>query len=239
MSYSMITIREALKVLGVSKGINPFVWEEKEKPNAPYAVHPQLASQFHLTFKDRDQAGNTFTRQVRTGGIQNFLNDLTEYCWLVYLKALQASGPQLIGRQHDLWVSEYLEKSGIDPATKRKLWDHHTQGNVQVMDKWAPTVNDSWVLGGVHRRADFKLVSDRTLDNLWDCRAGRHVVTARELLGLLHFGYKLKPDKNILICQNAVAARDATLADYDSYMTNMQAQGEASIRSLLSAHSVA
>ncbi len=31
------------------------------------------------------------------------LNDLAEYCWLVYRKALLSKGPMLIGRANDLW----------------------------------------------------------------------------------------------------------------------------------------
>jgi hypothetical protein len=211
MPYSMITMRAALKSLGVSKGVNPFKWEEKGD------VHPELASQF------------------KYGRGQNFLNDLLEYCWLVYSKALNSVGPQFIGRTGDLWVPKQLSKAGITDSKTQTLWDSFTQGNIQVMDKWSPTVNDCWVLGGVHRRANFELVSARTLRNLWDFKMGFHIVTAREILGLLYFGYKLQqqPNRVVLTCQNSAAALNATIEAYDNYMKSMEGKGPDSIRSVL------
>lgn len=115
------------------------------------------------------------------------------------------------------------------------MWDPHTKGNIQVMDKWSPTVNDCWVLGGVHRRADFELVSIRSLQNLWDYEKDLPIVTAREILGLLHFGYKLEQQSGRvrLMPQNPSAAQGATLEAYDAFMKEMQAKGANSIVSLL------
>ena len=132
MAYSMITMRQSLMNLGVSKGVNPFLWEQDGMKGV---VNPALAAQF------------------KYGRRQNFLNDLLEYCWLVYSKALNAGGPQLIGRTGDLWVPKQLSKVGITDSKTQTLWESFTAGNIQVMDKWSPTVNDCWVLGGVHRRA--------------------------------------------------------------------------------------
>lgn len=212
MPYSMVTIRQALKNVGVSKGVNPFMWEGTKG-----VVNPQLASKF----------------QYRP--VQNYLNDLLEYCWLVYSKALNSSGPQIIGRQDDLWVPQQLSKVGITDTKTQTLWDSFTQGNIQVMDKWSTTVNDCWVLGGVHRRANFELVSVRTLKNLWDFDNGYHVVTAREILGVLNFGYKVEqqPKGVTLTCQNSAAATNATIEAYDDYMKSMQKKGPSSIGSLL------
>jgi len=216
MRYSMVTLRQALKDVGVSRGVNPFLWE-KEAQN----VNPHLAAQFkHARGK-------------------NFLNDLLEYCWLVYSKAVNASGPQLIGRQGDLWVAQHLARSGISSTDKQTLWDPHTKGNIQVLDKWAPVVNDSWVLGGVHRRADFELVSVRTLENLWHFGKTEaesfHVVTAREILGLLNFGYSVKQqaDNVKLVCTDASKADAATIQVYDAFMKGKEQTGPDSIRAIL------
>jgi len=166
---------------------------------------------------------------------QNFLNDLLEYCWLVYSKAKSAAGAQLIGRTGDLWVAAQLSAVGISDTGKQTLWDSYTKGNIQVMDKWSPTVNDCWVLGGLHRQADFELVSVRTLQNLWDFKLGFHIVTAREILGALHFGYKLDTSKTPvrLVCKDTAAARGATVERYDAYMKELQTKGPDSIRSIL------
>lgn len=212
MTYSMITMRQSLKNVGVSKGVASFCWEAK-----PGEVNQQLVSMFPF------------------GRGKNFLNDLLEYCWLVYSKAKVATGPQLLGRQGDLWVAAHLSAVGISDTKKQTLWDSYTKGNIQVMDKWSPTVNDCWVLGGVHRQADFELVSVRTLQNLWDFKMGFHIVTAREILGLLHFGYKLDTSKTPLrfVCKDFAAAQSATIEGYDAYMKEMQAKGPDSIRSVL------
>jgi hypothetical protein len=205
-------MRQALKEIGISKGVSAFVWEEHSK-----VVNPHLAGQF------------------KHGRRQDFLNDMLEYCWLAYTKALDASGPQLIGRTGDLWVVQHLQRAGIKLEDKQTLWDPHTKGNIQVLDKWAPVVNDCWVLGGVHRRADFDLVSIPTLKNLWDFDKGFHVVTAREILGLLNFGYSLKQQPNVLklVCTDQAKAGAATIQAYDAFMKGKQETGADSIRSIL------
>ena len=212
MGYSMVTMRQALKDIGTSKGVNAFVWE---KPGQ--AINPHLAAQF------------------KYGRGKNFLNDLLEYSWVAYSKALNASGPQLIGRTGDLWVAQHLQRAGISLADQQTLWDPHTKGNIQVLDKWAPVINDCWILGGVHRRADFELVSIRTLKNLWDFDKGFHVVTAREILGLLNFGYSLKPQPEVLkfVCTDPGKAQAATIQAYDAFMKGKAAMGADSIRSIL------
>jgi hypothetical protein len=208
----MVTMRQALVEVGVRKGISRFAWEQSDQ-----SVNPHLAAQF------------------KYGRARNLLSDMLEYCWLAYTKALNAAGPQLIGRQGDLWVAQHLQRAGIDVQHQQTLWDPHTRGNIQVLDKWAPVVNDCWVLGGVHRHADFNLVSVRTLKNLWDFNQGFHVVTAREILGLLQFGYALKqqPDGVKLICADHGKAQAATIQAYDSLMAGKQAIGADSIRSVL------
>jgi hypothetical protein len=212
MSYSMVTMRAALKDIGISKGVSAFVWE---KPGQ--AINPHLAKQF------------------KYGRGQNFLNDMLEYCWLAYSKALNASGPQLIGRTGDLWIAQHLQRAGIKLEDQQTLWDPHTKGSIQVLDKWAPVVNDCWVLGGIHRLADFELVSIRTLKNLWDFDKGFHVVTAREILGLLNFGYSLKQQPNVtkLICTHPAKAQAATIQAYDNFMKGKESTGADSIRSIL------
>lgn len=63
----MATLRAALVNLGVkAEGISPFVWERDKTVRVPKAI----SGQFH---KGRRAP--------------NFVNDLLEYCWIVYEKA--------------------------------------------------------------------------------------------------------------------------------------------------------
>jgi len=214
MPYSIFRMRTTLRQLGVSKGVNPFAWEQEGKKGI---------------------VNDALTAQFKYGRGKNYLNDLLEYCWLVYSKAHLASGAQLIGRVGDLWVPSQLGKAGFTDTKTQTLWDSFTAGNIQVMDKWAPAVNDCWILGGVHRHAEFELVSVRSLENLWDFRGARHVVTAREILGLLHFGYKMHktPGQTRLKCENPVKATEATIEEYDRYMKEMEAKGPGAVLSLM------
>ncbi len=212
MKYSMVTMRESLKQLGVLKGVNAFKWE-----------------------KDQQDVNQHLAQQFKHGRRKNHLNDLMEYCWLAYSKSLDAMGPMLIGRTGDLWVAEHLKRSKISLEDQQTLWDPHTKGNIQVLDKWAPVINDCWVLGGVHRCADFDLVSMLSLQNLWDYDRGFHIVTAREILGLLHFGYSPKQHPNgvKLVCSNPNKARTSTFQAYDQFMQGKEKAGPNSIRTLL------
>lgn len=212
MSYSMITMREALKQAGVSSDINAFKWEKSKQE-----VNKHLAQQF------------------KYGRRKNFLNDMLEYCWLAYSKSRDALGAMLIGRTGDLWGAQQLQRTGISLKDQQTLWDPHTKGNIQVLDKWAPVINDCWVLGGIHRCADFELVSIRSLQNLWDYDKGFHIVTAREILGLLNFGYSVKqqPKGVKLVCTDAGKARASTIQAYDTLMKGKEALGPNSIRALL------
>lgn len=218
MPYTRVTMRLALA--RVTEGDPKFIWEESKG-----AVNPQLAAQ------------PAYQRATTVYEGQTVANLLLEYCWLAYSKARQASGPQLIGRTGDLWVPQYLDQANLNP--KGTLWDPNTKGNIQKLDKWAPTVNDCWVLGGIHRRADFELVSVRSAKNLWDFKGvdGRplHVVTAREILGVLHFGYSLatRSDTTWLVPVDTGKADGATVEAYAALMEEELRKGSDSIRRLL------
>jgi hypothetical protein len=220
MTYSMVTMRSALEAIGFTHDARTFVWE------ASGGVHTALREAFRV------EAGPGRFAYARGN---NLLNDLLEYCWLVYSKALNARGPQQIGRTHDLWVPYQLERSGLSKDDHSTLWDPHARGNIQKMDKWAPVVNDCWVLGGVHRRADYELVSVRSPQNLWDMSQGFHVVTARELFGLLHFGYEFDLDASPvrLVCRESSRAQSATIEEYTALMKEKQELGPNGVRALI------
>jgi hypothetical protein len=134
-----------------------------------------------------------------------------------------------------LWIPEYLERVGIMDKTTQNLWTSSVRGNIQMLDKWSPVVNDCWILGGVHRHAKFELVSVRSMKNLWDFDRKGHVVTAREVLGLLHFGYSMTqgPASLWFTCTDVGKANAATVQEYSSFAREQEALGPDSIRSLL------
>jgi len=61
---------------------------------------------------------------------------------------------------------------------------------------WSLLANDAWLLGGVNSHKEFKIVSPLKWDNLWNEKEKRMTVTARELIGITSFGYKIRPSKN-------------------------------------------
>jgi hypothetical protein len=60
-------------------------------------------------------------------------------------------------------------------------------------------------------------------------------VTAREILGLLHFGYSLEKRSSPLklVCRAPAKAQTATIQDYDDFMKGKEQAGADSIRSIL------
>lgn len=231
MAYSIITLRGALKEMGVARLTKPWIWQATDK-----AVNPKLQQQFPYGRPKADYDPEKLKKQEPDlNNVNRILNDLTEYCWIAYSKSYERSGPHIIGRTPDLWVPEYLERAGITDQKTQTLWDSHVMGNIQLLDKWAPVVNDCWVLGGVHRRADFELISVRSATNLWDFKDRYHIVTGRELLGLLHFGYSARegPASIWLVCTDVAKAKAATVEEYSAFMEEQQKMGPDSIRMLL------
>ncbi|WP_447873192.1 hypothetical protein [Serratia fonticola] len=210
--YNLLTLRRDIESLGTKSRGNPFVWEEKNG-----IVDEELANHFH----------NGIRRK-------NHINDLAEYCWLVYKKAYVSTGPMLIGRSGDLWRKSILAQFNLNKD--EYLWKKNAIGNILMMDKWAAILNDAWVLGGVHRHADFHLMSLLAPENLWNYQFGYHIVTAREILGLQKFGYQrvVIGNKVIFKCKSISSADNADLRSYSLLMKNEMSQRESSINKLIS-----
>ena len=145
--------------------------------------------------------------------------EITNYCWIAYEKAFTTSGDQAIGRVNHLSAAGLYEKVAEIVGDETMRADA-ARGNLLKMDKWATVLNDGWLLGGVHRQAKFRLVSPRVMENLWNFQGGFPVVTARELLGLLHFGYQVQQvgPWQILSLADPGRAAKATLVEYDRLM---------------------
>jgi len=168
---------------------------------------------------------------------------IAEYCWVAYSKSFASTGDMVVGRQADLArqglydkVAELVKKE-MGPLSQEQsaaqdnkfgkispnltLLDEGTHGNLLNQDKWAGPVNDAWILGGIHRKAKFRLSSPRIMENLWN-QQGFLVVTAREIIGLLHFGYQLQQvgpwQVFVLPPENYKTAANATLAQYSRHL---------------------
>ena len=85
------------------------------------------------------------------------------------------------------------------------------------------------ILGGVHRRARFRLVSPRVMENLWNKDGGYFVVTAREIIGLMHFGYGLEQigPWQCMVSKNVVKAHTADLVIYDKIINKRETLAQA------------
>ena len=126
-------------------------------------------------------------------------HEIVEYCWKAYESALNSKGDMVIGRTFNLektYGPKNAPVAGADLYNKvgdivgdMTLFDPESKGNLLKMDKWAAVMNDAWILGGVHRQAKFRLASRLMIKNLWNT-AGYFIVTARELVGLISFGYE-------------------------------------------------
>ena len=141
------------------------------------------------------------------------LDEIVEDRWTAYDKAVNTQGDQVVGRVPHLNAAGlYGKVTSIPRRDEIRRW---RTANLLKMDKWSLAVNDSWVLGGIHRNAKFRLVSPRLMENLWN-QNGFYVVTAREILGLLNFGYKLEQigPWQVFICKNLELASAADLVKY-------------------------
>jgi hypothetical protein len=192
MPYTPLTLRQDLNDLGISK------WDwAGNGPKAPIDL------------------------QTGKAPVQSAADEISDYCWCAYDKAFRAVGDEAIGRVNHLTAAGLYEKVS-DIVGKKTLFDQGTEGNLLRMDKWARVVNDSWILGGVHRGAKFRLTSPRVMENLWNYAIGAPVVTGREILGLLHFGYQFQQigPWQVFVMTDRSRATGASLMEYDRLMAN-------------------
>lgn len=160
------------------------------------------------------------------------LDDIERYCWTAYSKARDGTGPQVIGRIADIHQTIRTKIAGI--LGGQTLLDHATRGNVLQMDRWCLVMNDCWLLGGVHREADFVLMSTESWQNLWNPQIASFVVTAREMIGLNEFGYVRRAGTSLgpgsegaatYVCTNGAKARCADLEDYHLAVALRESRG--------------
>lgn len=164
--------------------------------------------------------------------IPRFWRELNEFCWIVYSKAFMSSGMAYLGRIGD--IQQIRRNICQMPASGSGLLSEHAKGNALSLPKWAPLLNDSWVLGHIHRKASFTNISPFSPANLWEDSESRVgcTVTARELIGLINFGYVF--ENGIYNCKNPVLAQAADLIKYNEIMMREERKGMKSIMIFIS-----
>ena len=111
---------------------------------------------------------------------------------------------------------------GLDDIERENFATTHTAsagvGSVLKVDDrdWQASLNDSWLMGGIHALLDFYVASPRTRNNIIDPTFGA-TVTGRELLGLTTFGYSIHPNTRLgegYVCTDQARALGATFVAY-------------------------
>ena len=202
MRYTETTIRRDIAKLGYTK------WDWGGV--TPGAVRSHLK-------KSNPHIGRTGTKAKAARAFQE---ELAEYCWAAYNKAVTSHRHMIIGRVNHLKNANLYDKVADMVGAGSTLFDTGSEGNLLQMDKWARVVNDAWILGGVHRQAQFRLASPRSLSNLWNTKGGYFVVTAREILGLLNFGYAFEDigPWQFMISKSYVKSASADLVKYEHHI---------------------
>ena len=126
-----------------------------------------------------------------------------------------------------------ITKSPIDQFEKNFGYVNDVgDGSILMMGggKWNFTVNDSWLLGGVHSRLPFYAASVISKANMLD-RQYSLSITGRELLGLALFGYTQVHNHKALgvayICDDSGKASGATLVEYQAALGSIKSYGDA------------
>lgn len=139
-------------------------------------------------------------------------------------------------------IKEAMEKGRISLSTE-KLIDYKEGGILSDRD-WLLFANDAWILGTLHGGHEVVMIVNEDFDEnyaavLWDTANNRPRVTAREIIGLTHFGFR--PIRTGNQCnfvapteqQPKILARTRN-ADFPEYQRIMQAPHTVeSIRNLI------
>lgn len=105
-------------------------------------------------------------------------------------------------------------------------------GSILMMggDKWNFTVNDSWLLAGVHSYLPFYSASVIARGNIYDNEYFL-TITGRELLGLACYGYQQVHGHDSLgvayQCTNRAKADSGTLVDYQAVVGEIKSMQDA------------
>jgi hypothetical protein len=137
------------------------------------------------------------------------------------------------------WVPADESFPSIDEIMRENLGvTGEDGGGGAILDAahWSLLANDAWLLGGIHAQTEFHFASPLRWENLWDAARGRMTVTAREVIGIVAFGYRIRRTvlEPVASCEDAGLARAASLP---AYQAAVRASGTAEgLRALLATH---
>ena len=136
-------------------------------------------------------------------------------------------GITIVGRlalraEDGTWVSADEHFPSIDEIMRENLKvmdeDSEDSGSILNAGLWSLLANDAWLLGGIHACTEFHFASPLRWQNLWDERGGRMTVTARELIGITAFGYRISRPvpqlEAVARCADEQKAAAASLSAY-------------------------
>lgn len=94
-------------------------------------------------------------------------------------------------------------------------------GSILDMTRWPATVDDAWLIAGIHAKLPFHAASPLTRENLLE---EPHVmtVTGRELLGMSVFGYEVRRGhpalEMVMLCADPALARSASMTKLQEHV---------------------
>lgn len=125
------------------------------------------------------------------------------------------------------WVSADESFPSIDEIMRENLKvmdeDSENSGSILSASLWSLLANDAWILGGIHARTEFHFASPLRWENLWDARGSRMTVTAREVIGITAFGYRIsRPVLKLEAVAQCFDEKKAAQASLPAYKNEVQ-----------------
>jgi len=186
--------------------------------NQTKAVDPSIAWDLYKNSKVPSLGFHTFGRHI-TG---DKARDLMQFR-ATHGKTAQLP-PNLVGMNY---MENYFKNFGTVNNQNDKL------GSILLMGggSWNFTVNDAWLIGGVHAKLDFYPASIVHRGNVLDNRYWL-TITGRELLGLAIFGYRQAFGHpsigHVYICDDTNKAEAASLPAYQLAVSKIKSMQDAS-----------
>ena len=125
------------------------------------------------------------------------------------------------------WASADESFPSIDEIMRENLKvmdeDADDSGSILNASHWSLLANDAWVLGGILARTEFHFASPLRWENLWDERGSLMTVTAREVIGITAFGYRIsRPVPKLEAVAQCTDEKKAAAAFLPTYKKEVQ-----------------
>jgi hypothetical protein len=141
-------------------------------------------------------------------------------------------GITIVGRlalkaEDGTWVGADESFPSIDEIMRENLKvmdeDSGDSGSILSAGLWSLLANDAWVLGGIHAGTEFHFASPLRWENLWDENGRRITVTAREVIAITAFGYRIsRPNPKLEAVAQCIDAKRAAAASLPAYKREVQ-----------------